>query len=352
MLEQKGNTSFSGKPIYTLAQSGTETRPTPIQIVSGKGSDITDGVTAESRAKRKLVSVNLALACIDVAKQKKDSEMEQTLWNIYHCQRKIISVNGVIFGMYCGNRGCTVCMSIRKAQIINSYYPIISQWQKPYFVTLTVKSCPAKRLPLMMNKMVQGFQLIKDRQRKRHERGKGIKLVGIRTLESNYNPKKRTYNPHFHIIVENKEMGELLITEWLKQWTPKFAGRQAQDIRPITDLTIKLKELIKYSTKVFTDPTVEKYKHRKGNTKFFAKAFYNVLISMKGHRIFERFGFNNPSPKEAPTGAKAVVDFDLLTYDLKQHDWVNNQTGEALTNYAAPEELLDVFLNRVDSELE
>lgn len=340
------------KPIYTLGQSRTETRPTPTRIVNGKGSDITEGTTAENRGKRKFVSTSLALACIDVAKEKKDPKMEQTFWNIFHCQRKITTVNGLIFGKYCGNRGCTVCMSIRKAQIINSYYPIISTWKKPYFVTLTVKSCSAKRLPDMMDAMVRGFQLIQDRQRKRHERGKGLKLVGVRTLESNFNPKRKTYNPHFHLIVESKEMAELIIAEWLKQWTPKFAGRQAQDIRPVKDLHKNLIELIKYGSKVFTDPTVEKYKHRKGNTKVYSKAMYNIFRAMKGHRIFERFGFNNPTPKEAPTGAKAVIDFELWTHNLKLRDWVNNDTGETLTNYAPPAELLDVFLNRVDNELE
>lgn len=352
MPQKKANPTFSEKPIYTLGESGTENRPEPTRIVNGKGSDITDGLTAENRAKRKLVSVKLALMCVDVAKQKKDEKMEQTFWNIFHCQRKITTVNGIIYGKYCGNRGCTVCMSIRKAQIINSYYPIISEWSKPYFVTLTVKSCSAKRLPEMMGAMVRGFQLIHDRQRKRHQRGEGLKLVGIRTLECNFNPSKRTYNPHFHLIVESEEMAELIIAEWLKQWKPKYAGRQAQDMRPVKDLTTNLIELIKYGSKVFTDPTTEKYKHRKGMTKVYSKALYNILRSMKGHRLFERFGFNNPNPKEAPTGAKAVIDFSLWTYNLKQNDWINKQTGETLTNYAPPVELLNVFLNRVDSELE
>jgi hypothetical protein len=53
----------------TLGQSRTEIRPKATRIVNGKGSDITDGLTAENRAKRKLVSVNLALMCVDVAMQ-------------------------------------------------------------------------------------------------------------------------------------------------------------------------------------------------------------------------------------------------------------------------------------------
>lgn len=352
MSEQKVNNNFSEKPIYTLAQSRTANSPKATRIVIGKGSDITDGLTAENRAKRKMVSVNLALMGVDIAKQKKDKKMEQTFWNIFHCQRKFTTVDGIIFGKYCGNRGCTVCMSIRKAHIINTYYPISSKWSQPYFMTLTVKSCSARRLPEMMGAMVRGFQLIQDRQRKRNERGEALKFIGIRTLECNFNPSRRTYNPHFHLIVESKEMAELLINEWLKQWTPKFAGRKAQDMRPVKDLTTNLIEVIKYGSKVFTDPTTNKNRQSKGNAKIYAKAWYNILSAMKGHRLFERFGFNNPNPKEQPTGAKVVVDFEKWTYNLKLCDWINKQTGETLTNYTPPPELLDVFANRVDTEKE
>ena len=52
------------------------------------------------------------------------------------------------------------------------------------------------------------------------------------------------------------------------------------------------------------------------------------------------------------TGAKIVVDFDQWTYNLKQHDWINKQTGETLTNYTPPHDLLDVLKNRIDTERE
>lgn len=350
---KKAKKGFAEKSIYTLGEKRTTSPIKATKIVVGNGSDITEGKRAEQRSKRKLVSLNVALSCVDVAKQKKDAEMEQMFWNVFHCQRKITGVNGVIFGKYCGNRSCTLCMSNRKAEMINKYFPIMKEWEQPYFVTLTVKACSAKRLPLMMNKMVQGFQLIKDRQRKRHKRGTGIKLVGVRTLECNFNPIRKTYNPHFHLIVETKEMAELLIAEWLKQWGSKYTIRKAQDIRPVKDLEKNLIEIIKYGSKVFTDPTAkQKKKYNKGNTKIYAKALYNALKAMKGHRVFDRFGFNNPNPKQTTGSAKIVVDFDLWTYNLKQHDWINKQTGETLTNYTPPHDLLDALDNRIDTDLE
>lgn len=201
--------------------------------------------------------------------------------------------------------------------------------------------------------MIRGFQLIYDKLRKRYKRGTGIKLVGVRSLECNFNPKHNWYNPHFHLIVESKEMAELLIAEWLKLWTPKYAGSRSQDMRPVRNLEKNLIEIIKYGSKVFTDPTSStKKKYNKDNSKIYAKAFYNILRAMKGHRLFDRFGFNNPNPKKQHTGAKAVVDFDLWTYSLSKCDWVNKETGETLTQFVPPPELLDVFKKRIDSTAE
>ena len=58
--------------------------------------------------------------------------------------------------------------------------------------------------------MNKAFSIIKERCKKRHQRGTGIQLIGIKSLECNFNPQKKTYNPHFHIIVPNKEIATLL----------------------------------------------------------------------------------------------------------------------------------------------
>ena len=58
--------------------------------------------------------------------------------------------------------------------------------------------------------MLRAFELIHNRCKKRYERGKGIKLIGFKSFECNFNPGTKTYNPHFHFIVQNKEIAELL----------------------------------------------------------------------------------------------------------------------------------------------
>ena len=63
----------------------------------------------------------MALSLIDVAKENGDVEREKAYWNTYYCQNSVITANGRLYGKYCKNRFCTLCCSIRKAEIINKY---------------------------------------------------------------------------------------------------------------------------------------------------------------------------------------------------------------------------------------
>ena len=65
--------------------------------------------------------------------------------------------------------------------------------------------------------MLSTFRKIIEKHRKKHQRGKGLKLVGVKSLESNFNPVKNTYNPHFHVITKEKWMAEVILEEWLSR---------------------------------------------------------------------------------------------------------------------------------------
>lgn len=118
--------------------------------------------------------------------------------------------------------------------------------------------------------------------------------MGIRSLECCFNPEKRTYNPHFHVLVPDKATAEKLISEWLRICTPKFALRKAQDMRPVRDLESGLIEVIKYGAKIFTEPDLDKKMQGNINPTIYAAALYNIFDGMKGLRLFDRFRFNLP----------------------------------------------------------
>jgi plasmid rolling circle replication initiator protein Rep len=99
----------------------------------------------------------------------------------------------------------------------------MKDWEEPYFITLTVKACKAHQLKKYINSLLKTFQKIVEKHRKRYQRGKGLKLVGVKSLESNFNPKTHTYNPHFHIITKQKWMAEVIKNEWIARSKKGYA---------------------------------------------------------------------------------------------------------------------------------
>ena len=276
--------------------------------LTGKGSDLSNDKTAKGRARRKNLSQRMALSLITVGEKADDKTLNTSLWNTYNCQNKVTRSGGRIYGKYCKNRMCTLCLSIRKAVIINSYYPIISQWKDAQFVTLTAKAVPAKSLDKRMDQMVQGFQIILKRMKTRYQRGQGPKLVGVRSLEANFNPKKRTYNPHLHLIVQSKEMADIIVKEWLELLTTEFTYKGAQKVKKVYSTEKGLIEIIKYGSKIFSDPEVRKNAMKGPDTKMYIKALHNIFKSMKGKQLFSSFGFTLPKQKKEASTTTLVVD--------------------------------------------
>lgn len=179
----------------------------------------------------------------------------------------------------------------------------------------------------------------------------------MRSLECNFNPYRREYNPHLHLIVPNKETAEILIKEWLELWTFKdpnkmpLATRVAQYYRPIQDMETDLVEVIKYGTKVFTDP--EGKKKPKGIVKVYAKAFYNIIVAMKGIRLFSSVGFKLPKKdKEERLPARVVTDHQEWIHTPELQNWVNTDEWETLFDQLPNAQLEELLEWCIDSERE
>jgi hypothetical protein len=325
----------------------------PEIILFGNGSELNNEKAMQGRAKRKTITQKMILSLVDVAKKKNQPEWVKAYWNTYHCQSEVVSSGGKLYGNYCKNRFCTLCCSIRKADIINRYLPILKQWEDPYFVTLTVKSVKAGKLNYWMNEgIVRGFKMIIEKYRKRSQRGKGFKLMGIKSLECNFNPDRKTYNPHYHIVVPNKEMAEILIKDWMLLWNrkgQKNTVRVAQDMRRVVNKEKVLIEIVKYGSKIFTEPDVVKKSKSKVNRKIYVSALHNIFQAMKGNRIFDRFGFDLPkainSLKKEPSRVTAYNNWE---FDNTVSDWINSQSGKRLTGFSPSGELIELLENEID----
>lgn len=339
----------------TLAQTGTgfvtETPGKSLIIVNRNGSTLTDGKAKQGRAKRKMITQKMIFNLINVAKKKEDAERVQGYWNTYHCQNKIYTANGKLYGQYCKNRFCTLCCSVRKADIMNRYLPVIATWPEPYFVTLTAKALPKTNLSKRIRDMNRGFRIITSRCRKRSQRGNGPKLIGVKSLECNFNPVKRTYNPHLHLIVGSKQIAEIIIAEWLQLLTPSFARRAAQNMQKVSNNEQALIEIVKYGSKIFTEPDVNNKAKSKGNRDIYTAALDNIFTAMKGCRIFERFGFNLPQTAKE-TKATVLSQYDEWEFSPKQFDWLKVNSEQTLTDYLPENELLNLLAYNIDTKSE
>ena len=351
MREVDKNTPQKGGAIYTLAQSGTSetdfsTKPNEL-LVYGIGSDLENKKQLFNKAKRKYITNQMTLRLVDIANEKGDKKRAQQYWNTYHCQKIITSANGKYFGNYCKNRCCLQCCAIRKAEIINRYLPIISTWEDAHFVTLTVKAVPKEKLRLWFRAMKKAIRLISDRNKKRHKRGKAKRFKGIKSLECNFNPEKKTYNPHFHLIVDCKQTAVDLILEWEETWTKKddsLVDFRGQDMKPVYNTESILIEVIKYGSKIFTEPDVKKKKNSKIPPMIYAQALDNIFEAMSGYRLFDRFGFNLPKKQKVKINPSFISEFENFHYDAILKDWVNLDSGELLTQYT-PTSQLDWLIN-------
>jgi len=346
-----GEKTLSGKTINTLAQTGTNNFQSSDKIVMGKGSDLADKKAWKGRAKRKKVAQALSVYLVAEVEKKGEPERKTSYWNTFHCQGKLTIYDGRSYGRYCKNRFCPLCNSIRKAEIINRYLPVIRTWEQPYFVTLTQKAVPAEKLGLWFRGVHKAFRQIREMCKKRHQRGTGPQFMGIKSLECNFNPKRKTYNPHLHLIVPNKEMADLLIAEWQKKWTNQFTSPFAQHSRRVKNVETDLIETIKYGSKIFTDFDTR----NKGvlAKKIYVAALDNIYKAMKPYRIFERFGFNLTAAEKNRT-EKTVPENQCkdAVYAVEVSDWIDTKTGVGVTGYTSTAELEYLLMENVDMELQ
>lgn len=203
---------------------------------------------------------------------------------------KVMS-DGSVKSWFCGKRWCPVCSANKQGEMINGYQEAVNSMEEPYMVTLTVPAVKFSELSEAIKGLPHAFRLIKDTLRKQ-----GIKLRGIRKIECNYNPKKETYNPHYHMLVDGEIEARALYHYWLR-YHPE-AVPEAQDIKKAQEGT--LKELVKYTTKTIV------------GKKFYPHATDNINKALRGVRTFQAYGGirkaqeapqspEQPSPDTTPT---------------------------------------------------
>ncbi|MEO7309644.1 MAG: hypothetical protein ABIX01_04555 [Chitinophagaceae bacterium] len=122
-------------------------------------------------------------------------------------------------------------------------------------------------------------------------------------------------------------------------------------MQPVIDTQRDLIEIIKNTSKFFTEPDVYKKAKNIGNdSSLYAAALEHILNSMKGIRIFERFGINLPNDsKHTTTGATIENECGEWHFDFKNCNCLNIEDSTTLTGYLLPPQLRELLINRIDT---
>lgn len=301
---------FSPPPLDTLAQLGTNTKK-----------------TLRKRARAKYLTNEIVFALADL-----DSPLHQSYWNSYHCASVLLQDGKKLTGKYCNNRWCRVCNRIRSAKLRNGYFAPLKELKDPHMVTLTVPAVSKDSLRTTAKGMIKSFNVISNLFRHR----RGIKVTGLRKLESGHNLEKHTFNPHFHTIVDGKDTAEALVNEWLRLYPD--AERWCQDIEKADDSV--LKEIFKYVTKGGKD----KITRHEGHIEYeiHPKEMDVIFQAFRGLRIYQPLGgFKKVAVSEDIEELQAEEYEDLRTLTLDVWGWeheISDWTtadGECLTGCKA-----------------
>lgn len=281
--------------------------------------------TLQKRSRAKLLSRALATGLAELR-----SPLEKSYRNTVYCSECIAQEGGVMTTRYCGNRWCLVCSRVRTARAINAYMPVLGAWAAPYMVTLTVPNCDGPALESMIAAMLKGFTSCK-----RSMKRAGYVVRAVRKLECTYNPRREDYHPHFHVLVDGREVAEELRRLWLRYWKGA-AVLDAQDVRPC-DGNGGMLELFKYFTKLLTPG-----KGKRGVAPLLA--LDTIFRAMRGRRVWQPVGFTlSAEEEEAIEGERLEVtgtaafkrSAERVLWDWCQDvaDWIDRESGETLSEY-------------------
>lgn len=126
-------------------------------------------------------------------------------------------------------------------------------------------------------------------------------------------------------------------------------------MRKIENTEKGLVEVIKYGAKILSDPNpTHKRKRKRGDMtgiNIYANALHTIYKAMNNHRLYGRFGFILPSTDNENSSFRAVSIYETWLYKPKQMDWVNNDTGDYLTDYEIDGCLEYILKSCIDKEL-
>lgn len=295
----------------------------------------------------KYISSNVATS---LATANEKSPLNKSYWNTFHCNQVIrFDENAKGTSSYCKNRWCYTCNRIRTAILIKGYLSQLQDFENAQFVTLTRPTCSEKELPNRIAEMQKTFSQINDLARKnkylKSVKGTKLEYKGLRKLEVTTRPNDK-YHPHFHLIVNTKEVADFIVKEWLKH--NKDADVKAQDIRKADAKAHK--ELFKYFTKL------NESKRKPGEPLTLNyKRLDVIFLAMKGKQVFKSFGSlkmvkEDFDDEDLEATTQLTDAYANRLFNWIDEDWVDQDSGEMLIGKDVPTKVKNLLPSKADEK--
>lgn len=266
------------------------------------------------------------------------SPLSKSYWKTYHCASEITTVGNQVLTKHCKLKYCIVCSRKRCVELIHSYKPVIDTWADKQLLTLTLRNVPAQYLRSTIDLMHKQIRDAKNTINKtRKQQGlEPLRYVGH--FETTHNADFDDYHPHMHIIVSSYADGSELLAQWLKRFKATDADKKAQDLTPANESSVR--ELFKYFTKIISS--------KKGNRVISVRGLDTIFQAAQGKRTFFASGVTAIKNKKVSDIHEVLNELDLeleeniikhFEYDHSSANYVNKDTGEALTDYTPTENL-------------
>jgi hypothetical protein len=288
-----------------------------------------------------------------------DSKLYKSYYNSLHCAHvKLLTMDEKtekmkITSTYCKNRWCYVCNRIRTAVNISHYLPQINEFANPFFVTLTLPTCPAEDLKERIEHILKMWRNIYKRsfngKRLKEVAEKDINLNGVRSIECTLRPNGM-YHIHMHLIVDNWYNAEWVVKQWLKLHPEAYGG--AQDIRKIYVKTEAeplniggLMEVFKYALKMSVNAKKNEDYERMNLVfeAFKGKRLFSAFGNVKALRLDEKDEDELMDIVAQEAGEELEARFGNETrsfiWQPDLYDWIDKKTGEMLIGEPIPDRI-------------
>ncbi len=262
------------------------------------------------------------------------------------CAAELVQDGVRVEGKYCRQRWCLVCNRIRTRKLITAYLPEMTTWADPHFVTLTIPNVQGPQLHAAIRMMLSTM----PRLARGIRRTDGLELRAVRKLETTYNPRRRDFHPHLHLIVDSGEAAHALVRRWMKAFPA--ADAKAQDVRRCAGEGA-MRELFKYFTKLVIRGLDGE------RTAPPPLASDTMFKAVKGLRTFQPMGFvsrvtldASDETLELDAGTVSPIPPDsrgLIRWQWIGEDWMDYGSGELLSGFT-PTDSMRELVKRITAD--